>query len=80
MIRMISVELFICKNCKFVWLNKMRLYEKQHISFVFEFEHAFSFNNEFFLTNIYFPQTCMILYNDIIHTHKQKLNANKLFL
>ena len=33
----------------------------------------------FFLTNRYLPQTCMIPYNDIIRTRKQKLNANKFF-
>ena len=46
------------------------------MSFVFEFEQAFSFIGKFFLTNIYLPQTHMIPYNDIIRTLKQKLNAN----
>ena len=49
------------------------------MSFVFEFEHAFSFIGELFWTNIYSPQAYIIPYNDIICTRKQKLNANNNF-
>ena len=49
------------------------------IPFVLEFEHAFSSIGEFLLTNIYLLQTCMIPYNGIIRTRKQKLNANNKF-
>ena len=35
------------------------------MSFVFEFEHAFTVIGEFSFTNIYLPQKYIIPYNDI---------------